>query len=48
MHLFRSAGMYFGDARPILSRTSQRNAGLVHAFALLALFLSQHQVGSVT
>lgn len=47
MHLLRSAGMCFGDARPILSRAFERNAGLVHVFALLVLLLSQQQWGSV-
>lgn len=40
MHLLRSAGVYFGDARPATSRSFERKAGLVHAFALLALFIT--------
>jgi hypothetical protein len=47
MHLLRSAGLYFGDARPVLGRAFERKAGLVHAFALLVLLLSQYQPGSV-
>lgn len=48
MHLCRSFGVYFGDARPILSRAFERKAGLIHAFALLVLFLSQRLVGFAT
>lgn len=48
MHLLRSAGMYFGDARPMLQRAFERRAGVVHAFALLVLVVSQCQGGSVT
>src|SRR5262245_51867817 len=39
MHFRRSVGVYVGDARPVLSRAFERNAGLVHAFALVLLFL---------
>ena len=48
MHVLRSAGMYFGDARPMLNRTFERRASFVHAFALLVLFASRHQVAPVT
>ena len=37
MHLLRSGGIYFGDARPMMSRRSERKAGMVHAFVSLAL-----------
>src|SRR5262245_61327181 len=46
MHLLRSAGRYFGDARPMLSRAFERKAGFVHVFALLVL-LGQYQGGTV-
>lgn len=45
MHLLRSAGIYFGDARPATSRSFERKAGLVHAFALLGLFITLPRVG---
>ena len=48
MHLFRSAGVYFGDARPMMNRASERKASFVHAFALLVLFISQRGVGPLT
>ena len=47
MHLLRSAGLYLGDARPMLSNTFERKAGFVHAFALVVLFVSQHVAGPV-
>lgn len=37
MHLARSTGIYFGDARPRLSARSERYQGLVHVFATTAL-----------
>ena len=40
MHLLRSAGIYFGDARPVMSRGFERKAGVVHAVALLVLFIT--------
>lgn len=45
MHLLRSFGVYFGDARPVTSRSFERKAGSVHAFALLALFITLPGVG---
>jgi hypothetical protein len=45
MHLLRSAGRYFGDARPILSRAFERKAGFVHVFALLVLVLGPYRGG---
>lgn len=39
MHLLRAFGIYFGDARPMTSRGFERKAALVHAFALLVLFI---------
>lgn len=47
MHLLRSHGLYFGNARPILSRACERNAGFVHAFALLMAWFVQHEAGLV-
>jgi len=47
MHLLRSAGIYFGDARPATSRGFERKAGFVHAFALLALFATLPGYGSL-
>jgi len=45
MHLLRSAGIYFGDARPVTSRGFERKAGFVHVFALLALFTTLPNFG---
>jgi hypothetical protein len=45
MHLLRSAGVYFGGARPMLGCAFERKAGFVHGFALLALVFIQHEVG---
>lgn len=47
MHLFRSVGVYVGDARPMLDRLFERKAGCVHTFAVLVLVLSQSAIGSV-
>ena len=38
MHLLRSAGIYFGDARPVMSGDFERKAGVGHVVALLVLF----------
>ncbi|MGC4096387.1 MAG: hypothetical protein QM706_04665 [Nitrospira sp.] len=47
MHLFRSVGVYVGDARPMLGRLFERKAGIVHTFAVLVLVLNQTGLGSV-
>lgn len=45
MHMLRSFGIYFGDARPVTSRSFERNAGFVHACALIALCVTLPGVG---
>ena len=48
MHFLRSAGIYFGDARPLLGSAFERRAGLVHAFALLIVLLGQGAVRALS
>ena len=48
MHLLRSVGVYFGDARPMLDRALEGKASFVHALALLVLFINQPGVGPIT
>ena len=48
MHFLRSAGIYFGNARPIFSADFERKAGLGHAAALVALFALLPRVGLVS
>lgn len=47
MHLFRSVGVYVGDARPMLDRLFERKVDCVHTVAVLVLVLSQSGIGSV-
>ena len=45
MHLARSAGVYFGDAKPMLPHHSERNQGLVHALSFVALCVAWAATG---
>jgi hypothetical protein len=48
MHFLRSAGIYFGSARPLFSADFERKAGLGHAAALVALFAMLPGAGLVS
>jgi hypothetical protein len=45
MHLLRSAGIYFGDARPVMSRGFERKAGIVHAAVVFTLVIILPSMG---
>ena len=43
--VYRSAGVYFGDARPILNPAFEHKAGFVHGCALLVVTFLHYEVG---
>lgn len=43
--LYRSAGVDFGDAGPILNPAFEHKAGFVHGFALLVVTFLHYEVG---